>query len=135
MSYISEFHGTDHRSRVMMIIGMFFSLATISLPAIAWFVIPKAWTLQIGTLVCKYWSCYNTIGRVLLHKMFYLKHSNRGKYFWQYVGVQVWSVGWRSFFSLNLQNFWCRRDEMKRHYRCFKRYSKLILADQQRIIR
>lgn len=54
MSYISEFHGTNHRSRVMMIIGMFFSLATISLPAIAWVVIPKSWTLQIGTFACKY---------------------------------------------------------------------------------
>lgn len=56
MSYISEFHGTNHRSRVMMVIGMFFSLATISLPAIAWFIIPKSWTFNFGNFICKYFK-------------------------------------------------------------------------------
>ncbi|XP_037029687.1 synaptic vesicle glycoprotein 2C [Bradysia coprophila] len=62
MSYLSEFHGTDHRSRVMMVIGMFFSLATISLPALAWFVIPKSWSFQMGSLVSlKSWQIFLAI--------------------------------------------------------------------------
>ncbi|KAJ6639914.1 Synaptic vesicle glycoprotein 2A, partial [Pseudolycoriella hygida] len=62
MSYIQEFHGSDHRSRVMMIIGMFFSLATIILPAIAWFVIPKPWAVQIGSFVSlKSWQIFLAI--------------------------------------------------------------------------
>ena len=41
MSYLSEFHGLKYRSRVMMSTGMFFSFANITLPLLAWFIIPK----------------------------------------------------------------------------------------------
>lgn len=56
MSYISEFHGTRYRPSVMMIIGMFFSLATISLPAIGWLILPIEWTLDVGGVLCEYES-------------------------------------------------------------------------------
>lgn len=45
MSYLSEFHGTNHRPRVMMYIGMFFSLSTILLSLSAWFILSKNWTI------------------------------------------------------------------------------------------
>lgn len=54
MSYVSEFHGNKYRPSVMMFIGMFFSLATISLPSIGWLILPIPWTLDIGPYVCKY---------------------------------------------------------------------------------
>lgn len=47
MSYISEFHGLKHRSRVMMYTGIFFSLASIILPLLAWIIIPNpAWKIK-----------------------------------------------------------------------------------------
>ena len=49
MSYLSEFHGVKYRPRVMMVVGMFFSAATITLPLIAWQIIPKEWTIEIGS--------------------------------------------------------------------------------------
>lgn len=53
MSYVSEFHGNKYRPSVMMIIGMFFSLATISLPSIGWLILPIPWTLDFGPYVCE----------------------------------------------------------------------------------
>jgi len=43
MSYISEFHGLKYRSRIMMSMGIFFSLANIMMPVLAWIVIPNPW--------------------------------------------------------------------------------------------
>jgi hypothetical protein len=40
MSYLSELHGLKYRSRIMMSTGIFFSLATIVLPSLAWATIP-----------------------------------------------------------------------------------------------
>ncbi|KAL9895224.1 uncharacterized protein ACN2A1_006007 isoform 1-T1 [Glossina fuscipes fuscipes] len=40
MSYLSEFHGFKHRPRIMMIIGMMKSLATLILPIIAYVMLP-----------------------------------------------------------------------------------------------
>lgn len=48
MSYVSEFHGIKYRASVMMIIGMSFSIATVTMPIIAWFVIPHQWVFTIG---------------------------------------------------------------------------------------
>lgn len=47
MSYLSEFHGLEYRSRVMMTLGIFYSLAGICLPGLAWLVIPLSWNLTI----------------------------------------------------------------------------------------
>ncbi|CAO1425766.1 unnamed protein product [Diamesa serratosioi] len=48
MSYLSEFHGLKYRSRVMMSTGMFFSIANIMLPLLAWFIIPKQhWNITV----------------------------------------------------------------------------------------
>uniref|UniRef100_A0A1B0FDW3 Major facilitator superfamily (MFS) profile domain-containing protein n=1 Tax=Glossina morsitans morsitans TaxID=37546 RepID=A0A1B0FDW3_GLOMM len=45
MSYLSEFHGFKHRPRIIMVIGMMKSLATLILPIIAYVMLPyhMAW--------------------------------------------------------------------------------------------
>jgi hypothetical protein len=40
MSYLSELHGLKYRSRIMMSTGIFFSIASIILPSLAWAIIP-----------------------------------------------------------------------------------------------
>lgn len=54
MSYVSEFHGMKYRPTVMMIIGMFFSLATISLPTIGWLILPIPWSIHIASEFSKH---------------------------------------------------------------------------------
>ncbi|XP_036148694.1 synaptic vesicle glycoprotein 2C isoform X4 [Monomorium pharaonis] len=43
MSYLAEIHNETHRSRCYMWLGVFFSLGNISLPCIAWLIIPQKW--------------------------------------------------------------------------------------------
>ncbi|CAD7093693.1 unnamed protein product [Hermetia illucens] len=59
MSYVNEFHGTKHRSRVMMCIGCFFSIATLSLPIIAYVILPNNWNVTIfGLIVIRSWKVF-----------------------------------------------------------------------------
>nr|XP_040223800.2 uncharacterized protein LOC120950102 [Anopheles coluzzii] len=48
MAYLSEFHSLQHRSRVMIVLGVFYSAANMLLPALAWLIIPQSWNLIIG---------------------------------------------------------------------------------------
>lgn len=48
MAYLSEFHSLQHRSRVMIVLGVFYSAANMLLPALAWLIIPQPWNLVIG---------------------------------------------------------------------------------------
>lgn len=53
MAYLSEFHSLQHRSRVMMTVGIFYSIANVLLPSLAWAIIPQAgwdFTLLDGKL-------------------------------------------------------------------------------------
>lgn len=45
MSYLAEIHDEVHRSRSYMWLGVFFSLGNISLPCIAWLIIPQKWDI------------------------------------------------------------------------------------------
>ena len=47
MSYLAEVHNEAHRSRTYMWLGVFFSLGNISLPCIAWLIIPQKWTITL----------------------------------------------------------------------------------------
>nr|XP_012141523.1 PREDICTED: synaptic vesicle glycoprotein 2C-like isoform X1 [Megachile rotundata] len=49
MSYLAEIHNETHRSRSYMWLGVFFSLGNISLPCIAWLIIPQKWTINLGS--------------------------------------------------------------------------------------
>lgn len=41
MSYLSELHGLKYRSRVMLSVGIFFSVGSLILPTLAWIIIPN----------------------------------------------------------------------------------------------
>lgn len=60
MSYLSEFHGVQYRSRVMISTGIFFSLAAIIMPGMAWIIIPQSWDLTIveGWLELHTWQLF-----------------------------------------------------------------------------
>ncbi|XP_072747274.1 synaptic vesicle glycoprotein 2B isoform X2 [Anoplolepis gracilipes] len=45
MSYLAEIHDEVHRSRSYMWLGVFFSLGNISLPCIAWLILPYKWNI------------------------------------------------------------------------------------------
>ncbi|XP_076382298.1 synaptic vesicle glycoprotein 2B isoform X2 [Megalopta genalis] len=47
MSYLAEIHNDTHRSRTYMWLGVFFSLGNISLPCIAWLIIPQKWNVNL----------------------------------------------------------------------------------------
>lgn len=48
MSYLAEVHDESHRSRTYMWLGVFFSLGNISLPCIAWLIIPQKWNWNLA---------------------------------------------------------------------------------------
>uniref|UniRef100_A0A1A9ZAD7 Major facilitator superfamily (MFS) profile domain-containing protein n=1 Tax=Glossina pallidipes TaxID=7398 RepID=A0A1A9ZAD7_GLOPL len=52
MSYLSEFHGFKHRPRIIMIIGMMKSLATLILPIIAYVMLPYHMAWRTDYLRC-----------------------------------------------------------------------------------
>lgn len=60
MAYLSEFHSLQHRSRVMMLVGIFYSIANVLLPTLAWAIIPQAWdfTLLGGKFAIHSWHIF-----------------------------------------------------------------------------
>ncbi|XP_011161791.1 synaptic vesicle glycoprotein 2B isoform X2 [Solenopsis invicta] len=63
MSYLAEIHNETHRSRCYMWLGVFFSLGNISLPCIAWLIIPQKWyiTLLNETIEINSWRVFLAI--------------------------------------------------------------------------
>lgn len=60
MSYLAEVHNETHRSRTYMWLGAFFSLGNISLPCIAWLILPQKWTITLvsGTMEISSWRVF-----------------------------------------------------------------------------
>lgn len=46
-AYLGEFHDNGHRARVLSWAAAFIALATITLPALAWLILPMQWALVI----------------------------------------------------------------------------------------
>ncbi|XP_061395350.1 synaptic vesicle glycoprotein 2B-like [Musca vetustissima] len=61
MTYLSEFHGTNFRSRIMMIIGVMFSMAAILLPVLALLILPLDWNFDIFNMNFVSWKMYLAI--------------------------------------------------------------------------
>ncbi|XP_005183904.2 putative metabolite transport protein YwtG [Musca domestica] len=61
MTYLSEFHGNNFRSRIMMIIGVMFSMAAIMLPVLAIVVLPLNWNFDIFNMNFVAWKMYLAI--------------------------------------------------------------------------
>ncbi|XP_021713275.1 synaptic vesicle glycoprotein 2A [Aedes aegypti] len=60
MAYLSEFHSLQHRSRVMILVGIFYSIANVLLPSLAWVIIPQHWgfTLFGGKFEIHTWQIF-----------------------------------------------------------------------------
>ncbi|XP_043489592.1 synaptic vesicle glycoprotein 2B-like [Polistes fuscatus] len=63
MSYLAEIHDENHRSRTYMWLGVYFSLGNISLPCIAWLILPQKWNWSIfhGFVEIKSWRVFLAI--------------------------------------------------------------------------
>lgn len=54
MTYLMELHGRQYRQRIMMMVGIMFSMATLSLPGLAMGILPQHWDYQILGLTGKH---------------------------------------------------------------------------------
>ncbi|XP_055584683.1 synaptic vesicle glycoprotein 2C-like [Uranotaenia lowii] len=66
MAYLSEFHSLEHRSRVMIMVGIFYSIANILLPSLAWVIIPQNWDFMLfgGNFVIHSWQIFLAVSCV-----------------------------------------------------------------------
>ncbi|XP_055617260.1 synaptic vesicle glycoprotein 2C-like [Toxorhynchites rutilus septentrionalis] len=60
MAYLSEFHSLQHRSRVMILIGIFYSIGNVLLPSLAWIIIPQEWDFLLfgGKFAIHSWQIF-----------------------------------------------------------------------------
>ncbi|XP_073831035.1 uncharacterized protein [Musca autumnalis] len=61
ISYLSEFHGINRRSQVMMIIGIMFMTSNIVLPILALSILPNDWNFQIFNMKFVSWKIFIAI--------------------------------------------------------------------------
>uniref|UniRef100_A0A1I8M3K1 Major facilitator superfamily (MFS) profile domain-containing protein n=1 Tax=Musca domestica TaxID=7370 RepID=A0A1I8M3K1_MUSDO len=61
ISYLTEFHGTNRRPQVMMIIGIMFMTANIVLPILALSILPNDWSFQIFNMKFVSWKIFMAI--------------------------------------------------------------------------
>ncbi|XP_036344025.1 synaptic vesicle glycoprotein 2B-like [Rhagoletis pomonella] len=64
MSYLTELHGKKHRSRVIMFVGLMFSVGNISLPLVALGVLPSHWDFQLLGLQFHSWQVFLAISAI-----------------------------------------------------------------------
>ncbi|XP_046420393.1 synaptic vesicle glycoprotein 2A-like [Neodiprion fabricii] len=60
MTYLAEFHGVKCRTKALMWLSMFPSMASVALPGLAWIVIPQSWSFSLfdGTIVYNSWRIF-----------------------------------------------------------------------------
>ncbi|XP_043269117.1 synaptic vesicle glycoprotein 2B-like isoform X2 [Venturia canescens] len=60
MSYLAEVHGEQQRSRIYMWLGIFYSIAHITMPCLAWLIIPQTWQWSVagGTFRVTSWRIF-----------------------------------------------------------------------------
>ncbi|XP_073831036.1 uncharacterized protein [Musca autumnalis] len=61
VAYLSEFHGNNFRSRIMMLIGVMFSLSAIIMPILALLILPINWSLNIFNMNFAAWHLFLAI--------------------------------------------------------------------------
>ncbi|XP_058984032.1 synaptic vesicle glycoprotein 2B [Musca domestica] len=57
-TYLTELHGSKHRPRVLMILGMVQSFGTLILPILAWLVLPRDWEFKIDDFNVHTWQIF-----------------------------------------------------------------------------
>ncbi|KAM8721416.1 hypothetical protein ACLKA7_007311 [Drosophila subpalustris] len=58
MTYLTELHSRQYRQRIMMMVGIMFSMATLSLPGLAMGILPQIWDYQILGLTVHSWQIF-----------------------------------------------------------------------------
>ncbi|XP_058976971.1 synaptic vesicle glycoprotein 2B isoform X1 [Musca domestica] len=61
MTYLQEFHNNKYRGRVMMCIGIMFSMASLSMPVLALMILPQKWEFNIFNMEFHSWQVYLAI--------------------------------------------------------------------------
>ncbi|XP_060663971.1 uncharacterized protein LOC132796726 [Drosophila nasuta] len=61
MTYLTELHGRKYRQRVIMSVGIMFSMATLSLPGLAMGILPQPWDIDIWGLSVHSWQIFVAI--------------------------------------------------------------------------
>ncbi|XP_037727027.1 synaptic vesicle glycoprotein 2C [Drosophila subpulchrella] len=64
MTYLTELHGRKHRQRIMMMVGIMFSIALLTLPGLAMLILPETWNLRIWNLTLTSWQVFVAITAV-----------------------------------------------------------------------
>ncbi|XP_013105439.2 synaptic vesicle glycoprotein 2B [Stomoxys calcitrans] len=64
MSYLSEFHGSKHRSRIIMVIGIMFATSNIILSLMAIAILPRDWNFQIFNMNFVAWKVFMAVSGV-----------------------------------------------------------------------
>lgn len=53
VSYLAEFHGRQHRHYIMLFVGLSISIGALTLPTMAYFLLPVHIYFTVGTLRCR----------------------------------------------------------------------------------
>ncbi|XP_067639464.1 synaptic vesicle glycoprotein 2B isoform X2 [Eurosta solidaginis] len=61
LSYLTELHGKKHRSRILMYVGVMFSVSNTVLPIVALLVLPKHWDFKLCGLQFHSWQVFIAI--------------------------------------------------------------------------
>ncbi|XP_005183911.2 uncharacterized protein LOC101898083 [Musca domestica] len=61
VAYLSEFHDSNFRSRIMMMIGVMFTFAAIILPVLAILILPQNWNFNLLNMNFVAWKIYLAI--------------------------------------------------------------------------
>uniref|UniRef100_A0A1I8P2T6 Major facilitator superfamily (MFS) profile domain-containing protein n=1 Tax=Stomoxys calcitrans TaxID=35570 RepID=A0A1I8P2T6_STOCA len=64
MSYLAEFHDSNHRSHIMMIVGIMFATANISLPVLALLILPNDWNFEIFNMNFVAWKVFVAVSAI-----------------------------------------------------------------------
>ncbi|XP_047000063.1 synaptic vesicle glycoprotein 2B-like [Schistocerca americana] len=64
LTFISEFHSLKYRTRIMVLSGFLYAIATIIIPAVAWLIIPLPWSVTFfdGYITYNSWRMFVTVG-------------------------------------------------------------------------
>lgn len=69
MSFISEFHSARYRAPILILSGIFFSLANLTLSGLAWFIIPRTFSYSLfDGSICK---CVSFTDKCDVHLYFF----------------------------------------------------------------
>ncbi|PSN56139.1 hypothetical protein C0J52_03326 [Blattella germanica] len=66
LTFLAEFNGSHHRARIMMMVGIFTALAIVTLPGLAWLILPQpwSWTLFNGTITFNSWRVFLVVAAI-----------------------------------------------------------------------